>query len=94
VIDQITIVKNEAAERYEISLDGLRIGLADYFERGSVIVLPHTETMPAFGGRGFASQLIGFALNDIRAQGKLVDPACPFVADFIRKNPEYADLVA
>jgi uncharacterized protein len=94
VIDQVTIVKNEGAERYEINLDGLRIGLADYYQRGGVIVLPHTETTPAYGGRGFASRLIRFALEDIRAQGKMVDPACPFVADFIRKNPEYVDLLA
>jgi predicted GNAT family acetyltransferase len=90
----IQVTKNEAAGQYELSLDGERVGVADYYERGDVIVLPHTETMPAFRGRGFAGQLVGFALDDIRAAGKKVRPVCPFVADYIWHNPQYADLVA
>jgi predicted GNAT family acetyltransferase len=37
--------------------------------------------------------LVRHALDDLRAQGRRVDPACPFVAHYIRQNPEYADLV-
>ena len=43
---------------------------------------------------GLAGRLVRFCLDDIRAQGLRVDPACPFVAAYIRKNPEYSDLVA
>jgi predicted GNAT family acetyltransferase len=90
----IAVTKNADKHRYEISLDGERVGLADYYERGETVVLPHTETTPAFRGRGLAGQLIGFALDDIRAAGKTVSPVCPFVADYIRLNPQYRDLVA
>jgi predicted GNAT family acetyltransferase len=90
----VTISKNDDAGRYEISLDGQRVGLADFYERGDVVVLPHTETTPAFRGRGLAAQLVGFALADIREAGKRVSPVCPFVADYIRNNAQYADLVA
>ncbi|HST48406.1 GNAT family N-acetyltransferase [Jatrophihabitans sp.] len=92
--EEVTIGKDEAAGRYEIFLDGRRVGLADYFRRGDVVVIPHTETLPQYGGRGLASQLVRYCLDDIRAQGLRVRPSCPFVAAFIRKNPEYADLVA
>lgn len=92
--EAIELVKNTAAHRYEIRLDGERVGFASYLERGDVVVLPHTETLPAFGGRGLAGRLIAFSLDDIRARGHQVVPACPFVADFIEKNPEYQDLLA
>jgi predicted GNAT family acetyltransferase len=91
---EVTLAKNEAAERYEIFLGGRRVGLADYYRRGEAVVIPHTETLPQYGGRGLASQLVRYCLDDIRAQGLQVVPACPFVAAYIRKNPEYADLMA
>jgi uncharacterized protein len=90
----ISISKNEAAGRYEIRLDGRRVGLADFYRRGDTVVIPHTETSPEFGGRGLASRLVRYCLEDIRDQQLRVDPACPFVAAYIRKHPEYADLLA
>jgi hypothetical protein len=92
--EDITLSRNDDAERYEIRLGGQRVGLADFYRRGDVVVIPHTETSPEFGGRGLASQLVRYCLDDIRAQGLRVEPACPFVAAYIRKNPEYADLLS
>jgi predicted GNAT family acetyltransferase len=91
---RVDITRNDDAGRYELRLDGQRVGLADFYERDGVVVIPHTETLPAFGGQGLASQLIRFALDDIAARSKKVDPVCPFVAVFIRRNPAYADLLA
>ena len=89
----MTLAKNEDAARYELRVDGVLVGLADYAEQGDVVVIPHTETAPAYGGRGLASRLVRYALDDVRATGRRVDPACPFVAVFIQRNPEYADLL-
>jgi len=33
-------------------------------------------------------------LEDVRAQGFKVVPRCPFVADYINRHPEFADLLA
>lgn len=88
------LVKNPAADRYELRVDGELVSLASYYERDNVVVIPHTETAPAHGGRGYAGQLVRFVLDDIRAQERFVDPVCPFVADYIRQHPEYADLLA
>ena len=41
-----------------------------------------------------AASLVGFVLDDARARGLQVTPTCWFVADYIRDNQEYADLVA
>jgi predicted GNAT family acetyltransferase len=92
-VTEIELIKNTGADRYELHLDGHQVSLASYYERDNVVVLPHTETDPAYGGKGYAGQLVKFALDDIRAQERKVDPACPYVADYIAKHPEYADLL-
>jgi predicted GNAT family acetyltransferase len=92
--EQLELLDNAGAGRYELHLDGQLVGLVDYRRDGQDVVLPHTETSPGFGGRGLAGRLVGFALDDIRARGLHVVPACPFVADYIGKHPEYADLLA
>ncbi len=85
---------NPEAQRYELRLDGEVIALADYRDQGDVRVLPHVETAPAHRDQGRAGQLVQFALDDIRAQGKTVVPACPFAMQFVAEHPEYRDLVA
>lgn len=92
--DHISISKNPAASRYELRVGDELVGRADYVEREDVVVIPHTETRPEFGGRGLAGRLVRYALEDIAEQGKKVDPACPFVDVFIERNPEFAGLRA
>ncbi|UQX88040.1 N-acetyltransferase [Jatrophihabitans telluris] len=91
--EQVELIRNDEAGRYELTVDGRRVSLADFYERDGVVVIPHTETLPAYGGRGLAGRLVRFALDDIAAQGKRVDPACPFVAVYIQRNPEYRPLL-
>jgi Predicted acetyltransferase len=90
----LAITRNDGAERYEIRLDGELVGLADYFDDGEVRAFPHTEVDPALRGHGLAGKLVGHALRDTRAAGLKVDPVCPYVAAFIRRHPEYRDLLA
>ena len=44
-------------------------------------------------GRGIASELVQGALQLIRADGLKVIAGCGFVVDYLRKHPEFADLV-
>ncbi len=85
--------ENTEAQRYELRLDGDVVALADFRDQGDVRVLPHVETDAAHQGQGLAGRLVAFALDDIRAQGKTVVPACPFAAHFVSEHPEYQDLV-
>jgi predicted GNAT family acetyltransferase len=80
--------------RYELRAGGQLVGFIDYRQHGDVIRLIHTEVPPEFGGQGHASTLARSALDDARARGLAVRPDCPYVASYIRKHPEYADLVA
>jgi predicted GNAT family acetyltransferase len=53
----------------------------------------HTVTNSGYEGQGVASQLVQFALDDMRAKGYRIVPQCPFVAGFVDDHPQYEDLV-
>lgn len=92
--EPIDITRNGALSRFEIRLDGELVGLADYFDDDGVRAFPHTEVDPVHRGRGLAGKLVGHALRETRSEGLAVDPVCPYVAAFIRRHPQYRDLLA
>lgn len=85
---------NVELSRYEIKDNGRVVGIADYRMEGGVVVVPHTEIEPALRGTGLAAELVGAALDAIRADGHLVVPQCSYVAHFVAEHPEYKDLLA
>ena len=88
------VVNVPQAHRYELLLDGDRIGELAYRQRNDHIAFTHTNVNPAYEGRGFGSRLAEAALNDARRQGLAVVPLCPFIAWYIEQHPEHGDLVA
>ncbi|CAM5240446.1 MULTISPECIES: GNAT family N-acetyltransferase [Streptomyces] len=83
----------DARNRYEILVDGKRAGLTAYRDRDAQRVFYHTEVDEAFAGQGLASQLVQEALTDVRESGKRIVPVCPYVAKFLKRHEEFADLV-
>jgi predicted GNAT family acetyltransferase len=45
------------------------------------------------GGRGIASALVQAAMEVARAEGWKVVPACSYAAAWMRRHPEYRDLL-
>ena len=84
---------NQAAHRYELEVEG-QLALAAYRLRPGRITFTHTEVPDALEGRGIGSRLVKAALDDARAQGLKVVPACPFVKHYMDKHPETQDLLA
>jgi predicted GNAT family acetyltransferase len=69
------------------------VGVVDYHVSEGRVVFPHTEVEPALEGRGVASRLARRALDDARARGLRVVPACSFFRVYLRRNPQDADLL-
>lgn len=86
-----TVRDNKDRNRFELDVDGT-MAFANYRQTPTAIVITHTETPPALRGRGIASELVKGALEIIRADGHKVVAGCGFVADYLRRNPEFADL--
>jgi len=92
--DDAEVVHVPGAKRYELRLNGERVGEAAYHRRDNRVSFLHTEVDPALEGHGFGSRLAAAALDDAREQGLEVVPLCPFMAAFIDRHGEYEDLVA
>ncbi|MER5755362.1 GNAT family N-acetyltransferase [Streptomyces sp. NPDC002088] len=78
--------------RYEILVDGELAGFTEYLDRDEQRVFYHTEIDETFAGQGLASRLVQQALTDVRKTGKRVVPVCPYVAGFLQKHGEFADI--
>ena len=79
--------------RYELRSADELIGIVAYHLDGEVITLVHTEVGSAHSGHGYAAVLARGALDDARSRGLRVVPSCPYVASYVEKHPEYADLI-
>lgn len=85
---------NEAAHRYEARTpDGQVAGILAYLPRDGYRVLVHTEVKQEYDGQGVGSGLVRQVLDGLRAGGETMVPQCPFVATYLRRHPEYQDLV-
>lgn len=78
--------------RFEIERDG-HTAFLEYVLSGNVLQLLHTEVPDALQGKGIASELAKSALEWARQNGKKVDVICEFVAGYVKRHPEYRDLV-
>ena len=87
------VINNEHASRYELHV-GEEVAFLTYDRRGEVIIFLHMEVPSDLEGRGLAGQIAAKALTDAREQHLKVVPRCPYVASYIKRHPEFADLVA
>jgi predicted GNAT family acetyltransferase len=90
----ISILKNDELNRFEIYSDGELAGFAEFKIENQIISYTHTEIDTKFGGQGLGGQLIKVALSEALEQDLQVAPYCSFVSAFIKKNGEkYLHLV-
>ncbi|MGZ9934523.1 GNAT family N-acetyltransferase [Streptomyces sp. NC-S4] len=82
----------DARHRYEILVADDRAGLTAYRDRDDQRVFFHTEIDDTYAGQGLAAVLVEQALTDVRASGKRIVPVCPYVAKFLIKHQEFADI--
>ena len=91
----VELANDERHHRYLGSVEGRVAAFAAYIPRDGVVLFTHTETDPSFEGQGVASQLVRWALDDVRARGLRVQAQCPFVQAYLARHAdEYADLLA
>ena len=92
--DELRLSDDPAASRFEARTPGGEVaGYAEYRRGASRMVFTHTVVEPRFEGRGVASALIRFALDDTRGRGLAVKPICPFVRSFIARHADYQALL-
>ena len=88
----LDIVHKPEIGRFETTINGLR-SEADYQLDGQVVHMTHTGVPPQLEGRGIAAALVKAALTWARQQCYKVNPLCSYVRLYIRRHPEWQDLV-
>lgn len=78
---------------YVVEVDGEWAGKAVYHMRGGRHLFVHTEIDDSFSGMGVGTRLVRAALDDVRSKGGQVVPICPFFVAYIKRHPEYEDIV-
>ena len=91
--EKITVTHNATASRFEAMVDG-HLSIAEYELAGNRMTMTHTVVPSELRGRGIAEFLVRAALVEARASGRRIVPECSYVAKFIERHQEFADLVA
>lgn len=83
---------NTAQHRFELDADG-GVAFVTYRAIPGGLYLLHTETPSALRGRGIATRLARGTLDLVRARGQKIRVGCEFLIEFMRRNPEFNDLL-
>jgi len=84
---------DESQQRYVLEINGQALGFAQYHEEGDRQVFTHTEIDDSLGGQGMGSTLVRAALDDARQRGKRIVPTCEFIAAYVKKHPDWNDIL-
>ena len=91
-LNTLIIENNESTHRWEARV-GEFVAFTSYRRNEDTIHFLKTRVPPELEGQGIAGRLVKTALDDARAQHLTVVPICRFVTVYIRRHPEYRDLV-
>jgi predicted GNAT family acetyltransferase len=87
------IRNNEQESRFETTVDG-QVAFSQYeLEDPNRIVFTHTVVPEELSGRGIAGEIVKHALDVARDKKLTVVPQCSYVAAYIKRHPDYADLL-
>lgn len=86
------VVRNREADRFEVEQDG-HLAVLEYQVVRKSFLLVHTGVPPELEGRGIGGALVRAAFDHVRGHGMVVVPLCPFVRAYLKRHPEYLELV-
>jgi predicted GNAT family acetyltransferase len=89
---QNCVVDNIQRHRFELVEQGLT-AYADYRREPGRLIIPHVEAPLALRGGGAAGRLMLGVAEQARAAGETIVPLCGYAAAWLRRHPEYADLI-
>jgi len=87
-----------ASQRFEqgyADADGeIRTVFADYAVQGETRVILHVEAHPALRGSGAAGSFMRALSEHARAEGLKLAPRCSYAVVWLKRHPEFDDVLA
>jgi predicted GNAT family acetyltransferase len=91
--DQLQLVVNDKLSHLELAVDGYT-AFIKYKLIGSKMFLIHTQVPEELKGKGVGSAIVEKALRFAREKGYAIVPICPFVQAYLKKHPEWGDIIS
>jgi len=91
-MSEFLVTNNQTAKRFELTVDGETAELVYWLQPDSISFV-HTGVPEKLRGHGIAQKLAVAGLEFARETKLTVVPLCPFVAEYIKRHPEYLDIV-
>jgi len=92
-MENLEVKNNQSKNQFEADLSGKTALIQYRREANGTLNLFHTEVPGEFEGKGYGSQLVKGTLEQIKADNLKINPSCPFIAAYLKRHPEYEDLV-
>jgi hypothetical protein len=92
IMEPLKIINNTDRQQFQVLVENDLASL-EYRIHDGRIVLMHTEVPEKLGGHGIGSALAEYAFNYARANHLPVKVYCPFVQAYLKRHPEFNDLV-
>ena len=89
---ELIVNNNLNQQQFEVQADG-ELAVLQYRFHDKLLWLMHTDVPKKLEGHGVASLLAHTALEWARATNIKVKVICPFVAIYLKRHPEYNDIV-
>ncbi|WP_203293608.1 GNAT family N-acetyltransferase [Luteirhabdus pelagi] len=89
----LNVTENKERHRFEATV-GSGLALIEYIRAKNGVYLTHTEVPEKEEGEGVGTELVKQTLEMLQEEGVKIVPQCPFVAHYIRENPEWKSMIA
>ena len=86
------VIHNPVEKRFELTVDG-HLAVLDYIMMDDIIIFTHTGVPPEIEGGNVGIKLAQTGLEYARGNELGVRSKCWFVSKYLRRHPEYQDLV-
>lgn len=91
-LEHLQVTHNPGESRFETVVGGYP-GRLNYIQDGKNFVITHVGVHPELRGQGVAARIVEASLNYAKEQSLRVIPMCSYAAAYMRRHPEYADLM-
>ncbi len=88
----MSLKNNKELKQFQLAIEEHLVYI-EYIEVQNKIYLTHTEVPKALEGKGHGSNIVKLVLEDIKSRNLLLVPLCPFVAAYLKRHPEWQDLL-
>ena len=88
------LFRNDDKKRFELEVDGHTAFIEFIIDKDNIMYLTHTEVPNALGGKGVGKNIVEQTLNYMKDNNYKLAPLCPFVAAFLKRNPDWQSILA